>query len=255
MIKRTIRPESWGVEGTSIQEQNGQIIVFHVPEVQQQVAMLLAAVRAECKKRISIQGLAVAVDEAGAARLRLRRSVAFTAEEAEALFRAAGPKGVLAAAQIVCFNGQRVHLTAARQICYVSGYTNSGPSAVPTIGLGSEGWSLDVRPVLSLDRKAADVEMRFSMEGGWRTDQASAGAFATELPPAEKERGGRGKAEVLENRLAPPSTWSASDRGCPTVPVGKYVLAGTFQKPAESAAPGDNYLLLIKVDVEDLGRK
>jgi len=41
MIKRVIQPASWGVGGTSIQEQNGQIIVFHQPEVQLQISQLL----------------------------------------------------------------------------------------------------------------------------------------------------------------------------------------------------------------------
>ena len=254
MIKQSIQPGSWGANGTALQEQNGQIIVWHVPGVQQQVEKLLAEVRAGCKQRISVHGLVVTTDQAGAARLRLRRSVEFTAEETEALVKAAGSKGVLAAAQVVCFNGQRVHLAAERQISYVSGFTSSGPSVIPNVGLGSEGWSLDVRPTLSLDRKAADVELRFSLEDGWREDQASAAAFATEVPPAG-DAGGRNKSKTLRNQLAPPRSWSVTERGCPTVPVGKYVLAGTFQKPADGGAPGGSYLMLIKVEVEDPGRK
>jgi len=238
MIKRVIEPASWGVNLTYICEQDGQLFVYHTRQVQERIAKCIVEWRAEHKKQLSVQGLVVAADEATAAKLRLRESNQFTPEEAEELVRAAGPGGLLADPQVLGFNCQRVYVSGTRAAGYVSGFDAAGPSVRPRQDLAQVGWVLDVRPTLSVDRKAAELELRFSLADGWQEREAE------EKSPTIKCR--YGLPAVRPNLLC----------GVPTVPLGKYVLAGSLPMgPPDAAgggkkraAAGRTALVLLKVE-------
>jgi len=61
---------------------------------------------------------------------------------------------------ITCFNGQRAHAAFIVQYAYISGYGGNGGTLDPTIEVLAFGDIIDVRPVVSSDRKYVTMEIR-----------------------------------------------------------------------------------------------
>jgi len=238
MIKRAIEPASWGVGGTSIQEQNGQVIVFHTPAVQERIARFIVEQRAVYKKRLLVQGLVLELGEEAAARLAADGRREFTPEEAEELVAAAGPKGLLAAPRIVACNLQRVHVAGTLAATYVNGFSASGAAVLPEARLVQTGWAFEVRPILSAERRSAEMEVRFKL--------------------AEKlgEKTAEEKSPLFRCRYQAPEIGVLDVRATPSVPLGKYSLVGIYERRAEP--PGgrgkgaSKVAVLAKVDLVEL---
>jgi len=239
MIKRVIQPASWGVGGTSIEEQNGQIIVFHQPEVQAQISQLLEDFRKSQTLQVHVearyldvkQGLLeeIGVDWGGTPGVTWSGIGAFDGAhpsmpggdvgyvrtnaqnptttmlgswgrhtgslsgaslggrlvdsgtglgeglsvlwtylgdkfQMEALLRAIKKEengSVLFAPRLTMFNNQRAHILVGRQTTYVSGWTSSGSVSTPNVNTAIlDGVSLDVRPIVSHDRRYITLELR-----------------------------------------------------------------------------------------------
>jgi type II secretory pathway component GspD/PulD (secretin) len=62
--------------------------------------------------------------------------------------------------QIVCFNGQRAHCSFMHQYAYIADYQIVSGNLDPTIQVLNFGDILDVRPVVSSDRKYVTIEIR-----------------------------------------------------------------------------------------------
>ena len=79
---------------------------------------------------------------------------------------------ILVAPRLTCFDGQRANVTIAEQISYISDYDvetaggGGGAGAVgasPVIDQALDGVSLDVRPIVSADRRFITIEVRPSL--------------------------------------------------------------------------------------------
>jgi general secretion pathway protein D len=239
MIKRVIQPASWGVGGTAITETNGQIVVFHQPEVQAQISQLIEDFRKSQTLQVHVearyldvkQGLLeeIGVDwggtpgdvgwspvgnfdgfhpslPGGAAGFSKSRgenptdtllaswgrhtgalsgsslggrmvtpggmgeglSVLWSYMgdkfQVEALLRAVKKEersSVLFAPRLTMFNNQRAHILVGQQTTYVAGWTSSGTVSTPNIQTAIlDGVSLDVRPIVSHDRRYITLELR-----------------------------------------------------------------------------------------------
>ena len=91
---------------------------------------------------------------------------------------------VLEAPEITCFNGQRANATFVNQFAYIFDYdvqTGSGGNGTldPQIRILNFGTLLDVRPVVSSDRKYITMEVRPSSAVLLRTDIANLIALTT----------------------------------------------------------------------------
>ncbi len=69
-------------------------------------------------------------------------------------------QSTLIAPRLTVFNTQRAHMFVARQQSYVSDYDINGDSYDPVVRQFLEGVVLDVRPIVSADRRYVTVEMR-----------------------------------------------------------------------------------------------
>ncbi len=72
---------------------------------------------------------------------------------------------ILVAPRLTCFDGQRANVTVAEQVSYISDYEvetggEGGVGASPVIERALDGVSLDVRPIVSADRRFITIEVR-----------------------------------------------------------------------------------------------
>ena len=68
---------------------------------------------------------------------------------------------VLFAPRLTMFNNQRAHIFVGRQTSYISGWTSSGDTSTPEVNTAiMDGVSLDVRPIVSHDRRYITLELR-----------------------------------------------------------------------------------------------
>ena len=244
LVKRTIEPDSWGVGGTMLEERSGFLTVNHRPAVHRRIAELIATLRADQKRQLSVEGRLVAVSDETAARLRLREGAEFPVEEVEALTKP-GAGQLLAAPRLLCYHGQRASLASARTITHVSGlYDADELYAQPMIDTESFGCVLDVRPLLSSDRSSATLEARLTLTDDWRENEWDVKLSAS-APDA------RGKALSASNRLTAPSQRIWTARVVSTAPVGKYVLVRSYRRTdraADKNGSGANVLMFFRVD-------
>ncbi|HOX05846.1 MAG TPA: hypothetical protein PK280_05550 [Planctomycetota bacterium] len=248
LAKRTIEPESWGINGTSIQEENGQLIVFHTPAVQRRVWDLLVWTRKDRKPQLAVQGLALAVSDEVAARLRRTNAVEFSPEEAEALVREAGDGALLAEQLTMGYNLQRVCSASGRQVSHIVGFTSNGVVSSPNVNSMYTDCHFDVRPVLSPDHKAATLELRCALRSALVEKEATAisGSVAGEAGAA---------AQAITNKLTLPQIDGITVRGNPAAPLGRYVLAGTGRLTGDAAGARPNVLVLVKAEIVESGKQ
>lgn len=249
MIKRRIDPASWApARGTSIEERSGRMCVVQTPEVHRRIAALLSFVRGRAKLQLSVRCLVVAVDARAAAGLRKRRSRLLSAQEAGELVKAAGRKGLLASPQLVCLNAQRNHVGALSRLEFVAGLQASGDRAVPRVESLMLGTVLDVRPTLTCERDAADVELRLTFGGNCRVRRRRvSGSFTVQLARDSKGRPIPGSAPQLvpyRGTIDLPDLAAWAVRTNVTVPLGKYALAAAFPLPRGVGAPRTAVVLL-----------
>jgi hypothetical protein len=188
-IKRTIEPESWGVNNNSITEQSGRLIVVHTEAVHKKIPGVISWMRKQVKRQVAVRALIVPVGDAAAAQVRRRGSAEFDPAEVEGLIKAAGARTV--EAEVRCFNTQRVYLSCIQEICEPVLL----PANEPDARVVRIGWVFDVRPVLGPERKNVSLEVRLSRSG--------------------RGFGGKGRAFTV--------------RGVHSLKVGKYVRAATLR--------------------------
>jgi general secretion pathway protein D len=84
--------------------------------------------------------------------------------QAQVLLRAVQKESkgtVLFAPRLTMFNNQRAHIFVGRQTSYVSGWTSSGDVLTPEVSTAiMDGVALDVRPIVSHDRRYITLELR-----------------------------------------------------------------------------------------------
>lgn len=67
---------------------------------------------------------------------------------------------ILQAPELVCLNGQRAHAFFGRQIGYIADYEISDGDYDPVIEILGVGTAIDIRPLVSADRKYVTLELR-----------------------------------------------------------------------------------------------
>ena len=238
VVTKSIEPDSWGREGASIRSTQAQLVVHHTAAVHARIRAMLTRLREQCRPQVSMSMLVLAASDEVAAKVRGRDGNQFAPAEAEKLLAAKGTV-LLAAPQLCCSNNQRVHAYAGRQVTYVSGFSSSGSVTTPDISTAVHGWVFDVRPVLSPDHASATAELRFTMTG----EAGGSEELGVELVPAA------GKRPAVANHLTAPKAEIISVRNSISVPIGKYVLAGTCRRTAEGAKAAPNVLVLLRAEL------
>jgi type II secretory pathway component GspD/PulD (secretin) len=98
----------------------------------------------------------------------LNTSSILNVEQVNAIFSAAEDETdatILSNPQLTCFNGQRGNAAFINQYAYISDYEVVSERYDPVISVINYGDQLDVRPVISSDRKYVTMEMRPSSVG------------------------------------------------------------------------------------------
>lgn len=240
MIQRVIRPGTWGVNGTSLDDsKKGQIIINHQPEVHLMVSRLLENFRKSQTIQVHVEARYLDVTQGFLQEIGMdwgvRPGVGWTGLnnsfdgdhptaagsdpgiydinegrpngapgqietmlgswanyrdrstrlgndlwdvgeglnvlwtylgnfQAQALLKAVKKEqrgSVLFAPRLTLFNNQRAYMMVAKQQSYVSAWTSSGDVYTPTVSTGIfDGVALDVRPIVSHDRKYITLELR-----------------------------------------------------------------------------------------------
>jgi hypothetical protein len=201
-IRETIRPDQWAAEyGTQISARDEHLVVVQRPEIHGLVEDFLRQQREDRVLQVRVEARLLAVSEAFLAKLqvvgeRAQEAICLSQPQLE-MVRQARDSGEEAAfidaAQVTCFNGQRTHVR--------SGKTQKvkGGEAERWILFGTV---LDVRPVVSFDRKYVTMELRIAR-----------GTETRSAPPAE---------EVYVSKIQ--TTVACMDTG--TVLVGGVGLPG-----------------------------
>ena len=238
MIKRVIRPNSWGAGNTSITEQNGKLIVVHQPEVHAQISQLLEDFRKSQTLQVHVEARYLDVNQGFLEEIGMHwggspavnwtplnnnfdgshptlpggtpgawdgsygrpdGGPGFIENMAASWYQHRGTgsslsrsnigmsgahlglvylgnfqlqgvldavkseqKGtVLFAPRLTMFNNQRAHMFVGRQTSYISGWSSSGDRFTPDVNTAIlDGVSLDVRPIVSHDRRYITMELR-----------------------------------------------------------------------------------------------
>ena len=93
----------------------------------------------------------------------MRLNAAFTDAQVNAVFEAMEQERdaiILNAPELTSFSGQRANAQFIRQIAYISDYEVDGGTLNPTISVLNVGDIIDIRPLVSADRKYVTLEVR-----------------------------------------------------------------------------------------------
>ncbi|MEI6233931.1 MAG: hypothetical protein WCT04_12815 [Planctomycetota bacterium] len=235
MIKIRVQPKSWDpVDGASIEEKGGMLVVMQTAEVHKSIAALFATFREQIQMQVVVKGLLVPS-------ATIPRETYFNAE---ALGKLIGPNGVasvLAAPRIVCRNGQRTHVRSTRDFGHIHDFEVSGNSLDPVIRQLKEGCIFDVRPRLSHDRRSTTVELRCTLTSGAEMKENR----RMTLAPPMANAGNAAVSSTLEVDT------SSMKQGCVKttvrIPNGVWMLAGTIQNPDVNAKE-KNILVLVSAE-------
>jgi hypothetical protein len=174
MIMSSVHPSSWGAElGTGIEVSGGRLVIMQRPVVHRLIGEFLAALRGDRAYQVRVEARLVAAAEPlleelsalskpgeGAiyltrAQLNLMAGALMDGKQAE----------LVHAASLTCFNGQRNYTHAGEQVEYFSNMDKKHRAAFL-------GTVLDVRPLVSFDRKYVTVDVRIC-----RTEPAREAVF------------------------------------------------------------------------------
>ena len=243
MIHDRVRPESWDPAlGTSIDERAGHLVVMQTPEVHKLIGKLLNDLSALEKTQIVIKGLLMTAND-------LPKETYFDSAMLAKLSKSAGETAVLARPRIVCYNTQRTHIVSGKEFSYIGNYNIVGDMYEPESRMGLDGYVLDVKPILSEDRKTVQVEVRFTLYTNVQNTTTDAVLFASPIQKASPggEKAMEGNAWEHSGTAKMPVDIPTSDtrklRTQIVVPEGQWVLAGTFSNPVAESKQKDKYLL------------
>ena len=243
MIHDRIRPETWDPAlGASIDERAGQLVIMQTPAVHKLIGKLLNDFGALEKTQIVIKGLLMTANN-------LPKETYFDSATLAKLSKSAGETAVLARPRIVCYNTQRTHIVSGKEFSYIWGYNILGDMYEPESITVLDGYVLDVKPLLSGDRKTVQVEVRFTLYTNLKNTTTAAVLLA---PPVQKVSPGGEKAVernagehsgAAKMPVDIPTSDTRTLRAQLVIPEGQWVLAGTFSNPVAESKQKDKYLL------------
>lgn len=257
LLQELIDPESWHDNGGNL----GQIktfgtllVIAQSEENHARIQQLLDSIRKDegPAKVVGVQAYWVALDSEQVKTIiedaKKDRDSAALPEVPQDLLT---PRNIYWRAQIACFSGQTVHLTAGNEQPYMSDVTPVvGTNAVgydPTIGVAQSGISMQVTPQLvpNLDVAIVDVQSVINEIAG----VAEPIVLRTQVSPAATQpvTGGEGSA-VVERIRTIQQEFGTTAR----LPLGKPCLVGgmTIQAP-EGDQPGRQIYLVIEVNASE----
>ena len=272
MIKTRIRPDTWDAAlGTSVEEMAGRLVVMQKPEIHALIQQLLKSLSNDAKPQLVVRAMLIPAIT----------SPEGTFFDAESLTKALGGNpaaDAVAVPQIVCFNKQRVDIFSGTDHNYVSGVDVNGDSYDPVVQQILTGFVLDVRPVLSGDRKFVDMDLRLSLNSGLKMNSRFMGASGHpalqavgSLPQPETGSRTTKKTEPGKDDDTPansaknvnqvmnsqytagiemdfPTVESGAIRTNAAAPLGKWVLAGSMNNPDEKS-PKKQLLCFVMADL------
>ncbi len=238
-VKTRIRPDKWDPNtGVSIEERGGRLAIVQTAAMHELIAALFATFREDGLVQVGVKTLLVPSET-------LPRETIFTND---ALTKWLGPKGfarALAAPRIVCTNNQRTSATCVRSYGYIADMEISGDMFDPVIRACLEGSVLDVKPILSHDRRMTTIDLRFTLSSNAVLSENSKITFA--LPLAEE------RAKKTDAPSFPIDTVKlglGSVRTTVRVPAGCWVFAGTIANP-DKASKEKELLLFVAAEPTD----
>lgn len=272
MIKTRIRPDTWDPAlGTSVEEMAGRLVVMQKADIHALIQQLLKSFSNDEKTQLVVRAMLIPAIT----------SPQGTFFDAESLTKALGGNpaaDAIAGPQIVCFNKQRVDIFSGTDHNYVSGVDINGDSYDPVVQQILTGFVLDVRPVLSGDRKFVDMDLRLSLNSGLKMNsrfmgasghpalqavgslpQPETGSRTTKKTEPDKDddtpaNSGKNVNQVMNSQYTAgiemdfPTVESGAIRTNAAAPLGKWMLAGSMNNPDEKS-PKKQLLCFVMADV------
>ncbi len=214
LIMSRIHPTEWDASlGTSIEERGGRLVAMQTKQVHDEIARFLEEIRASEGVFIRIEAEARLVGSAAVTEaLEGTAQPGFLSpdERARVIARLAeaGARR-LGSARTICLNNQRTHVFSGAISNYVSDADISGAVYDPVVSQTFDGFIVDVRPVVSHDRKF--ITLWFRLEAPEATRDAEVRTVITgESGVLAATRGGDWSVERKGEEIS--ASGSASDR-------------------------------------------
>ncbi|MBI3829661.1 MAG: hypothetical protein HY291_09105 [Planctomycetes bacterium] len=164
LVHDRMLPTEFADPTTSIEESGGKLIVMQTRETHAKIEKLLQGLRAQMRRRISVQALEVAVDPERALDWLGKAGKPLAKDKVEDLLKKDSGATLVSAPQFVAFNKQRGHLLAGRFQTYVADADVAGEVLDPVVKTRLEGVVLDARPVLDAGGSKVNLELRYNRQ-------------------------------------------------------------------------------------------
>jgi hypothetical protein len=167
LIHDKLLPEEFADPASSLEESAGHLIVINTPEVLQHVEQLFVQLRKTARQPINLSARWAVVSTAALANA-LGGEIPAVLDEASAdkvrgLIAQPSSRD-LAAARLVCFNGQRANAFGILERAFVNDYTVSGTTYDPTIKSVWGGASAELKPLIMEGTGAKEAPTQLLIE-------------------------------------------------------------------------------------------
>ncbi|MCZ7645232.1 MAG: hypothetical protein M5U26_08100 [Planctomycetota bacterium] len=161
LIQERLLAAEFADPATSIQEAAGKLVVLHTPEVQKKVLSILGVMSRRFNARVSVQALEIRLPVEQALALQAKEDQPLTNEQLEALLKGPAAGKLLAAPQVVLFNGQRGYVSGGRLATFVSGEKAGDQGVERKLDKLLSGTVLEVRPVINELAGQVQLDLRY----------------------------------------------------------------------------------------------
>jgi hypothetical protein len=182
LVKQSTPEGRWDqVQDVSVTLNNGILMVRHTPQIQKKVADLLEQYQKAYGKMVSIDAYFVQMRSDALEKLLANAGgkLLLDAAHAEAFVNAAKAAGgggkIVGVARVVCFNAQRVNLSAGNERAFISDVEPipGAPGMDPTLSTNRNGAFLDIRPTVAFDNSSISLLLRSDLIAGSASTQAA----------------------------------------------------------------------------------
>lgn len=229
LIQERCFPEDFAGGGNaSITDQNGKLVVMQTLAVHSKIEKWLREMRREFARRVTVQGLEVAVDAAEAVRWLGKAGKPVPNERVKAFLDKESGAIVVGTPQVTAYHRQRAHAFAGQTVRYTGSLAETPGGYAPKVAIRNEGAVLDVTPLIEPSGK----EIRLALRYGRSQPSAAGPEFFEFTTAAGKGEGADRKAAM--GRIELPRLDARTIRTSLTVPASTWVLAATMD-PAPGA--------------------
>ncbi|MCK6474284.1 MAG: hypothetical protein L6R28_21405 [Planctomycetes bacterium] len=248
LIQERYFPEDFaGGNNASITDQNGKLVVMQTPAVHLKIEKWLRQMRREFARRVTVQGLEVAVDAAEAVRWLGQAGKPVPNERVKAFFDKESGALVVGTPQVTAYHRQRAHAFAGQTVRYTGSLAEAPGGYVPKLAIRNEGAVLDVTPLIEPSGREILLSLRYG-----RSQPSAAGHEFFEFSAATG-KGEDADRKAAMGRIELPRLDARTIRTSLTVPASAWVLAATMDPvPGARKNSAEARWLLLFVRCEEI---